>query len=86
MSPRSSRSGSTLLFVPSGLVTLKGSTSELTDKVSEDEKETVMGILVVAFGVAIVSLVFGGALGFLLGFLGGAVSATGLVIILRGQR
>ena len=58
----------------------------MTDKVSEDEKETVMGILVVAFGVAIVSLVFAGALGFLLGFLGGAVSATGLVIILRGQR
>ena len=58
----------------------------MTDKVSEDEKETVMGILVVAFGVAIVSLVFGGALGFLLGFLGGAVSATGLVIILRGER
>jgi len=45
-----------------------------------------MGILVVAFGVAIVSVVFGGALGFLLGFLGGAVSATGLVIILPGQR
>ena len=57
----------------------------MTDKVSEDEKETVMGILVVAFGVAIVSVVFGGALGFLLGFLGGAVSATGLVIILRGE-
>jgi len=54
----------------------------LTDKVSEDEKETVMGILVVAFGVAIVSAVFGGALG----FLGGAVSAAGLVIILRGER
>ena len=58
----------------------------MTDKVSEDERETVMGILVVAFGVAIVSVVFGGALGFLLGFLGGAVIATGLVIILRGQR
>ena len=78
--------GSTLLFVPSGSVTLKGSNSELTDKPSEDEKETVMGILVVAFGAAIVSVVFGGALGFLLGFLGGAVSATGLVIILRGER
>jgi len=58
----------------------------LTDKVSEDERETVMGILVVAFGVAIVGVVFAGGLGFLLGFLGGAVSATGLVIILRGQR
>ena len=58
----------------------------MTDKVSEDEKETVMGILVVAFGVAIVSLVFAGALGFLLGFLGGAVSAAGFVIILRGER
>ena len=34
----------------------------MTDKVSEDERETVMGILVVAFGVAIVSVVFGGAL------------------------
>jgi len=45
-----------------------------------------MGILVVAFGAAIVSVVFGGARGFLLGFLGGAVSATGLVIILRGER
>ncbi len=54
----------------------------MTDKVSEDEKETVMGILVVAFGAAILSVVFGGALG----FLGGAVSATGLVIILRGER
>ncbi len=60
--------------------------SELTDNPSEDEKETVMGILVVAFGVAIFSVVFGGALGFLLGFLGGAVGATGLVIILRGER
>jgi len=68
------------------LVTLKGSNFELTDKPSEDEKETVMGILVVAFGAAIVSVVFGGALGFLLGFLGGAVSATGLVIILRAER
>jgi hypothetical protein len=58
----------------------------MPDKPSEDDRETVMGILVVAFGVAIVSLVFGGALGFLLGFLGGAVSATGLVIILRGER
>ena len=58
----------------------------MTDKVSQDEKETVMGILVVAFGVAIVSVVFGGALGFLLGFLGGAISGTGLVIILRGER
>ena len=58
----------------------------MTDKVSEDEKETVMGILVVAFGVAIVSVVFGGALGFLLGFLWRAVSATGFVIILRGER
>ncbi len=86
MSPLSNRSGSTFLFVPSGLVTLKGSNSELTDKPSEDEKETAMGILVVAFGVAIVSLVFGGALGFLLGFVGGAISATGLVIILRGER
>ena len=38
-------------FVPSGSVTLKGSNSELTDKVSEDERETVMGILVVAFGL-----------------------------------
>jgi hypothetical protein len=45
-----------------------------------------MGILMVAFGVAIVSVVFGGALGFLLGFLGGAVSASGLVIILRAER
>jgi len=45
-----------------------------------------MGILVLAFGVAIVSVVFGGALGFLLGFLGGAISGTGLVIILRGER
>ncbi len=45
-----------------------------------------MGILIVAFGVAIVSVVFGGALGFLLGLLGGAVSASGLVIILRGER
>jgi len=86
VSPCLNQSGSTPLFVPSSSVTLKGSISELTDKVSEDEKETVMGILVVAFGVAIVSLVFGGALGFLLGFLGGAVSATGLVIILRGER
>ncbi len=58
----------------------------MTDKPSEDEKETVMGVVVVAFGVAIVSVVFGGALGFLLGSLGGAVSATGLVIILRGER
>ena len=58
----------------------------MPDKPSEDEKETVMGILVVAFGVAIVSVVFGGALGFLLGFVGGAISATGLVIILRGER
>jgi nitrate reductase NapE component len=58
----------------------------LPDNPSEDEKETIMGILVVAFGVAIVSVVFGGALGFLLGFLGGAVSAAGLVIILRGER
>ncbi len=86
MSPCSDRSGSTLLFVPSGSVILKGSYSELTDKPSEDEKETVMGILVLAFGVAIVSVVFGGALGFLLGFLGGAISGTGLVIILRGER
>ena len=86
MSPCLSRSGSTLFFVPSGLLTPKGTDSELTDKPSEDEKETVMGILVVAFGVAIVSVVFGGALGFLLGFLGGAVSATGLVIILRAER
>ena len=86
MSPCYDRFGSTLLFVPSGSVILEGSNSELTDKASEDEKETVMGILVVAFGVAIVSVVFGGALGFLLGFLGGAVSATGLVIILRGER
>jgi len=86
MSPLSNRSGSTLLFVPSGLVKLKGSNPELPDKPSEDEKETVMGILVVAFGVAIVSVVFGGALGFLLGFVGGAISATGLVIILRGER
>jgi len=84
MSLRLNRSGSTLLFVSSGL--REGSDSELTDKVSEDEKETVMGILVVAFGAAIVSVVFGGALGFLLGFLGGAVSATGLVIILRAER
>jgi len=84
MSLRLNRSGSTLFFVSSGL--REGSDSELTDKVSEDEKESVMGILVVAFGVAIVSIVFGGALGFLLGFLGGAVSAAGLVIILRGER
>ena len=68
------------------LVILNGSNSELADKPSEVEKETVMGILVVAFGIAIMSVVFGGALGFLLGFLGGAVSATGLVIILRGER
>ena len=73
-------------FAQSGLVTLNGATLELTDKPSEDEKETVMGILVVALGVAIVSVVFGGALGFLLGFVGGAISATGLVIILRGER
>jgi len=84
MSPLLNRSGSTLLFVSSGL--REGSNTELTDKVSQDEKETVMGILVVAFGVAIVSVVFGGALGFLHGFLGVAVSAAGLVIILRGER
>jgi len=58
----------------------------LTGLPPQDEKETVMGILIVAFGVAIVSVVFGGALGFLLGLLGGAVSASGLVIILRGER
>jgi len=59
------------------LVTLNGATLELTDKPSEDEKETVMGILVVAFGVVIVSVVFGGALGFLLGFLGGGGQCCG---------
>ena len=52
----------------------------------EDEKETVLGILSVALGVAITSVIFGGALGFLLGFAGGVFAATGLVIILRGER
>ena len=80
MSPRSNRSGRHSLFRFIGFE--RREHWELTDKVSEDEKETVMGILVVAFGVAIVSAVFGGALG----FLGGAVSAAGLVIILRGER
>ena len=52
----------------------------------EEEKETVMGILSVALGVAIISVVIGGALGFLFGFVGGAFAAAGLVIILRGER
>jgi len=45
----------------------------LAQKQPQDEKETVMGILLVAFGVAIVTLTIAGVIGFLLGFVGGAI-------------
>lgn len=58
----------------------------MTKALPEDEEETVLGVLIVALGVAITSFMIAGSLGFLFGFAGGAVSATGLVIILRGER
>jgi hypothetical protein len=52
----------------------------------DEEKETVLGILIVALGVAITTFIIGGSLGFIFGFVGGAIAATGFVVILRGER
>lgn len=50
------------------------------------KKETVLGVLIVALGVAITGFIVAGSIGFLFGFVGGAVAGAGLVVILRGER
>jgi len=57
----------------------------LTQALPEDEKETVLGVLIVALGVAITGFIVAGSMGFLFGFVGGAVAGAGLVVILRGE-